>query len=99
MAFYDSDEELLNFISEDDFATTITKADTSTFKAIFDAEQEVFDVNTGQVVNSSPVITGRTSDMSGLSRGDVVIVNSISYNVLDNKDDRTGMSTMAVSTK
>jgi len=78
-----------------DFGVEITRATGAAFTAIFDYEDDEREMD-GEVriVAGQPMLTCRTSDISGLGRGDQLLVDSTTYAVRYRTDDSTGISTV-----
>lgn len=67
-------------------------------KAIFDNEYQAIDPDTQAVVSSSiPVLGVRLRDLQAApKRGDRVVINGVSYEIVDNKDDSWGHSQLVL---
>ena len=66
-------------------------------KGIFDEAQKVTDIQTGQIVSARPQLTVKSSDVSSILRKSQIIVNSVTYYVLDILDDGTGITILDIS--
>ena len=80
-----------------DYGTTVTKADTSTFTAIFDNDFLAVDLDESEVESTEPTLLARTSDVSGLAHGDSLTISSTSYTVRGIQPDGTGMTQIMLS--
>lgn len=79
-----------------DFGVTVTKADTSTFTAIFVNEYEAQSVYGMDIDSSVPLLTCKSTDVSSLLRGDVLTIDSVDYNILSLQPDDTGVTVLAL---
>lgn len=78
-----------------DFGVTVTKADTTAFTAIFDAEFISLDPNaTIGYEGTNPMIMARTADVSALVHGSALTISGSSYEVVGIEPDGTGMSVL-----
>jgi hypothetical protein len=75
-----------------DYGSTVTKADASTFVAIFDNDFLAVDVDESEVESSEPTLLARTADVSGLAHGDSLTISAVSYTVRGIQPDGTGMT-------
>jgi len=96
------DADLLAMFDLNDFAVTATyqvmvdgtPISSAPISGIFDQDYfEVIDSN-AVVESSQPAFTCRTSDVSSVSHGDILTINSIDYKIVGNKPDGTGMSVL-----
>jgi len=94
MAFYDFDDLDVFFA---DFADTVTLSGGSTIEAMVDDAQEYVDSITGEVITTEPSITAKTRDVTTLFRGSTVTINGVTWNILDKRSDRTGISILRIS--
>ena len=75
-----------------DYGSTVTKADASTFVAIFDNDFLAVDLDESEVESTEPTLLARTADVSGLAHGDSLTISSTSYTVRGIQPDGTGMT-------
>ena len=80
-----------------DYGTTVTKADTSTFTAIFDNDFLAVDLDESEVESTEPTLLARTADVSGLAHGDSLTISAVSYTVRGIQPDGTGMTHIMLS--
>ena len=80
-----------------DYGTTVTKADTSTFTAIFDNDFLAVDLDESEVESTEPTLLARTADVSGLAHGDSLTISAVSYTVRGIQPDGTGMTQIMLS--
>jgi hypothetical protein len=80
-----------------DYGTTVTKADASTFTAIFDNDFLAVDLDESEVESTEPTLLARTADVSGLAHGDSLTISSTSYTVRGIQPDGTGMTQIMLS--
>jgi hypothetical protein len=80
-----------------DYGTTVTKADASTFTGIFDNDFLAVDVDESEVESSEPTLLARTADVSSLAHGDTLTISSTSYTVRGIQPDGTGMTQIMLS--
>ena len=80
-----------------DYGTTVTKADTSTFIGIFDNDFLAVDVDESEVESTEPTLLARTADVSGLAHGDSLTISAVSYTVRGIQPDGTGMTQIMLS--
>lgn len=79
-----------------DYGVTVTKADTTTFTAIFDETFIEVDPTgaTRAVESSDPQIMARTADVSALVHGSLLTISGSSYKVIGIEPDGTGITTL-----
>lgn len=88
--------------TRDTFGETVTykpKAGGSyQIKAIFDNEYQLVDPDTQATISTSqPVLGVRLRDLQAPpKRGDIVVVNGASYQIVENKDDSWGHSQLVL---
>lgn len=77
-----------------DFGTTVTKADSSTFSAIWDYRFVLVQPNGLTVGTESrePRVSARTSDVAGLTIGDSLTISGNAYVIRGVEPDGTGMT-------
>ena len=80
-----------------DYGSTVTKADASTFVAIFDNDFLAVDLDESEVESSEPTLLARTADVSGLAHGDSLTISAVSYTVRGIQPDGTGMTQIMLS--
>jgi len=80
-----------------DYGSTVTKADASTFVAIFDNDFLAVDVDESEVESSEPTLLARTADVSSLTHGDTLTISAVSYTVRGIQPDGTGMTQIMLS--
>lgn len=84
-----------------DFAISVTLDPGGTgevdIDAIFDEPQRIIDLQTGEVVNASPALTCKTSDVSGVTRRSTVEIDSVTYYVNEILNDGTGITQLILS--
>ena len=97
-------DDLDLFLETSDFGVSVTwtpqpSGTGTTFDAIFDDTQELYDVSTGSFISSSPQILCKTVSVSGISNNDLVQVSGISnsYYVQKTTADGTGFSLVYLS--
>jgi len=80
-----------------DYGSTVTKADASTFVAIFDNDFLAVDLDESEVESTEPTLLARTADVSGLAHGDSLTISAVSYTVRGIQPDGTGMTQIMLS--
>lgn len=99
MSFWTEDIDL--FL--EDFATDVILDPEGTgevsIKAILDEAQRVIDIQTGQVIDASPVLTCKSADVSGVTRRSTLEIASVTYYVNEILDDGTGITQLILSTQ
>ena len=80
-----------------DYGSTVTKADASTFVAIFDNDFLAVDLDESEVESTEPTLLARTADVSGLAHGDLLTISSTNYTVRGIQPDGTGMTQIMLS--
>jgi hypothetical protein len=80
-----------------DYGTTVTKANASTFTAIFDNDFLAVDLDESEVESTEPTLLARTADVSGLAHGDSLTISAVSYTVRGIQPDGTGMTQIMLS--
>ena len=90
----ETDTERAIFLSIEDFGTTVTKADDSTFSVIWDYRFVLVQPNGLTVGTESrePRVSARTSDVSELVIGDTLTIQSVGYTIRGVEPDGTGMT-------
>ena len=48
------------------------------------------------VDGTQPVVTGRSSDMSGVDNADTILIDSITYNIVDVQPDGVGCTALVL---
>jgi len=97
MAFYEDDVAAM---LEDFGVSVVLKpglSDTSTVTAIFDKEQEIVNVQTGEIIGSSPALTCESADVSALVKGDSVTVGGTTYKIKGILNDGTGVTILQLT--
>lgn len=90
----DEDTDLDAIFSTDDFAEAVTVGGHSINAMFTQPTQTVFE---GEVVATKPMLTVKSSDMSGIARGATAVVRSVSYTV--EKIERTGIGASVLHLK
>ena len=80
-----------------DYGTTVTKADTSTFTGIFDNDFLAVDLDESEVESTEPTLLARAADVSSLAHGDTLTISAVSYTVRGIQPDGTGMTQIMLS--
>ena len=80
-----------------DYGTTVTKTDASTFTGIFDNDFLAVDLDESEVESSEPTLLARTADVSSLAHGDTLTISAVSYTVRGIQPDGTGMTQIMLS--
>jgi len=79
-----------------DFINTCTLSDGTEINVIFDESREIFDLQ-GRIISSTPAITCKSTDVSSLSVGDTVTIDSTTYYLREILDDKTGITVIRIS--
>lgn len=81
-----------------DFGVTVTKADASTFSAIWDLRFVLIQPNGLSVgyESAEPRLMARTSDVGALSHGDQLTIQGVGYVVRGIEPDNLGMTTLVM---
>ena len=88
--------DLANMFSTTEFAVSVSY-DGGTIKGIFD--NETVPVDAGGIVpvhEEQPRLTLRTTDVSSIAFGQVMVVNSVNYKVREFLDDGTGVTIVSL---
>jgi len=64
----------------------------STINVIFNNEYELIDVGGVGVESSAPVVTCKSSDLTGIAQGDQFVISSITYKARIVRPDGTGIT-------
>lgn len=95
MAVETADDRLL-LLSTDDFGVTATVTPSggasSNIKVIFDNEYIEADIGYAGVQSTQPKFIAQSTDVSSLTEGDSVVINSTNYFIQTIQQDGTGMS-------
>lgn len=75
-----------------DFGTSVT-TDTSTITGILDREYR----EVGGIESEYPVLDCRAEDVSGLSHGDEIIADSMTFEIVGIENDGTGMTLLVLA--
>ncbi len=92
MGFGDADLDV--FFNTNDFAVSATLAGGSTIKVIFDRNPEVA---LSGIEGAKIVVQAKTSDVSALVAGSTMVIASVTYYILKNEPDGTGVSILTLS--
>jgi len=85
---------MLAMLDLNEFAVTASLNGGPSFNGIYDKDYfEIIDSNS-VVESSQPAFTCRTSDVPSVAHGDTLVINSVSYKVVGNKPDGTGMTVL-----
>jgi hypothetical protein len=77
---------------------TVTIAGVSQdIRGVFVDEYSTTQLFNGAVENASPSLTVRTSDVEGIGRGSSVIVDGLTYFVVEVRPDGAGVTTLILS--
>ena len=84
------------YLDTADFGVTVTKADASSFSAIWDLRFILIQPNGLSVgyESAEPRLMARTTDVSSLSHGDTLTIQSVSYVLRGIEPDNLGMTTL-----
>lgn len=89
------------FLDTDEFAESAVWTDSDdtdhTIAGIFDAPGEEINMATGVVETTAPQLECASSDVSGITRGDKIVIGSTTYYFLYQTPDGTGMTTLMLS--
>jgi len=78
-------------------ATITIGGSSSTINVILNKEYFAIDPGLGiDVEGTQPVVTGRTSDMSGVDNEDTITIDSITYNIVSTQPDGTGVTALVL---
>lgn len=78
-------------------ATITIGGSSSTISVILNKEYFAIDPGMGiDVEGTQPVVTGRTSDMSGVDNEDTIVIDSITYNIVSVQPDGTGVTALVL---
>jgi hypothetical protein len=64
----------------------------STFNVIFNNEYYAIDGGEVGVESTEPTVTTKTSNISGASHGDTMVIDSVTYKIINIRPDNTGMT-------
>jgi hypothetical protein len=85
-------DDLSNIFDVDEFATAVTY-NGGTINGIFDNETVPIDAGGFAVVHQEqPRLTCRTVDLSSISEGQAMVINSVNYTIQAWIDDGTGVT-------
>lgn len=88
--------DLLSMLDTDEFAVIAT-INSNPVKVIFDDAYTGVSIETGEVASSDPQAAARTADVSTVTTGTSVIINGVTYKVIGNEPDGTGLSILRLS--
>lgn len=91
----ETDADRLNFLDTDDFAVTATIGG-SPVVGIFDNPWIGPEVGEVETSLNQPTLLVRTSDVSTVSKGDTIIINSANYTVVGIEPDGTGLTSLVL---
>lgn len=96
------DQNLDTFFYLSDFAIEVTykfqSGTEKTIKAIYDNDY-ISSMMEGIIVeNANPRIIAKTSDIANARIGDTIVVNGITFNVINVRPDGTGITTIELTT-
>lgn len=96
----DTTNDLDIFLNSDEFAIEavfITATSLSTIKVIFDNETEpIINIDTGGVTIGKPQAIAKTEDVID-AKGKTLVVNNVTYNIIESKNNGTGLTTLILS--
>ena len=90
MTFWEDDLDLFF----DDFQSVATLSGGSTINVLFDRNPEIA---LAAVETAAIVATAKTSDVSDLDTGDTLVIDGVTYYVVKNEPDGTGISILTLS--
>ncbi|MBA7559895.1 hypothetical protein ES708_01513 [subsurface metagenome] len=89
------------FLDEDDFAVSAVWTDAEeeeyTISGIFDAPSQQVNPATGLVETTAPQFETAVASVSGIARGDTLVIDGTTYYVLNHQPDGAGMTTIILS--
>jgi hypothetical protein len=90
-------QDLLNFFDTETHGKTATvtiNGSNSNIKVIHN--QEYFDIpgESVDIVGSQPIVHCRTSDVTGIDTDDTILIDSVTYNVVNIQPDNTGVTVL-----
>ncbi|QDP48581.1 MAG: putative head-tail joining protein [Prokaryotic dsDNA virus sp.] len=78
-------------------ATITINGSSSSINVILNKEYFAIDPGMGiDVDGTQPVVTGRSSDMSGVDNADTILIDSITYNIVDVQPDGVGCTALVL---
>lgn len=90
-----------DFFSTDDFAVVATYTPSGgqpkSINVIYDNDYVASLMEGIEVENTSPAVLCKTSDILNVKHGDTLVVNSITYKIIEVKPDGTGITTLILS--
>jgi hypothetical protein len=97
MSFWEDD--VADMLADFGITVKLNPGDTteSAIVAIFDEDQEIINPQTGEVISASPALTCKSADVSGVSVGDSVEVNSVTYKIKAKLEDGTGITLLQLT--
>ena len=91
-------EDFSDFYNTDDFAVTVTYTpqggSASTITGIFDDEYQLIDAGEVGVSGTSPVFECPTASVPDAATGDTLIINAVTYLVVEAQPDSTGVTVL-----
>ena len=78
-------------------ASITINGSSSTINIIFNKDYFAIDPGTGiDIESSQPVVTGATSDMTGVDNGDTILISSVTYNIVSVEPDSQGVTQLVL---
>ena len=93
MAWWNDSSELANFFDEEEWFGEVATFGSSSISVIFD-NAFAEDLN---IKGTLPLAHCRTADVTSLSEGGTITINSTAYTVQEKKDDGTGVTVLVLS--
>ena len=84
-------EDLDAFFNDEELAVEVMKEDTNTFNAIHDGKATLKDLSSGEIIQTSPKLVAKASDVVGLGQGDMLTVEDTQYFIRGILPDGTGV--------
>jgi len=95
--------DLNSYFDTDAHGTSVTfspvGSSSSTINAIFNNEYELVDIGEHGVESSIPLLTVKSSDVTGISQGDGFTVNGVTYKAVIIRPDGTGITEIQLETQ
>lgn len=95
-------EDFSVFFSNKDFAVeakiTLPNNSTRNISVIFDKQIQTVELLDSTIAANTPNFLCKTEDLSGVKRGNSVLINSVNYSIERMESDGTGTSTVLLRT-
>lgn len=88
-------EDLTAFFAAEDFAVSAT-FNAGQVLGIFDNPSKDFHLGQAGISDTKPTFTGRTVDLAAAVYGSTIVINGVTWTVMDTNPDGTGVTVLVI---